>query len=282
MIKDITIGQFFPGESFVHKLDPRAKILLLIVFIVVLFICRNFFSLLLMLVFSFTAVILSRISPKMIWKSMKAIVVLVIFTALLQLIYNDKGDVWWKPFPNGSFVITSGGVYGAIFLIVRIITLILLTSLLTYTTSSTLLTDAIEKLLTPLKWLHVPVHSLAMMMTIALRFIPTLLREIDIIMSAQKARGAKLDTGNLGQRIKALVSVFVPLLVSSFRRAAELATAMECRCYTDGAHRTRLRRMRLCWRDWLAGGVLLLVSATAVFTSFYPIGSTLIFQAVIS
>ena len=282
MIKDITIGQFFPGNSFVHKLDPRAKILFLIVYIVALFLCRSFFSLLLMLAFSLFTVILSRISPKMIWKSMKAIFVIVVFTAVLQIVYNDKGDVLWKPFASGTFAVTTGGVYGAVFLIVRIIALILLTSLLTYTTSATLLTDAIEKLLSPLKLLHVPVHSLAMMMTIALRFIPTLLREIDIIMSAQKARGAMLDNGSMGQRIKALVSVFVPLLVSSFRRASELATAMECRCYTDGANRTRLRVMRFSWRDAAAAVILIAVSFAAVFLSFCPISTILLFQPVIS
>ena len=282
MIKDITIGQFFPGQSFIHKLDPRAKIVLLIVYIVSLFLCKSFFSLMLMLAFALTAVLLSRVSPKMIWKSMKAIVVLLVFTAILQIVYNDKGDVLWKPFENSSFAVTTGGVYAAVFLIVRICALILLTSLLTYTTSATLLTDAIEKLLSPLKLLRIPVHSLAMMMTIALRFIPTLLREIDIIMSAQKARGAMLDSGNLGQRLKALTSVFVPLLVSSFRRAAELATAMECRCYTDGANRTRMRKMRFTWRDLVAALTLAAFAAAAIFTSFYPIAQTLIFQPVIT
>ena len=282
MIKDITIGQFFPGASFIHKLDPRAKLVFTLVFIVALFLCRNFFSLGLMFLFSIVCVLISRVSPRLIWKSIKALVVIVVFTAVLQLIYNDEGDVLWKPFPNHNLTITTLGVYAAVFLIVRIIALVLMTSLLTYTTSPTLLTDAIERLLSPLKVFRVKVHSLAMMMTIALRFIPTLLREIDIIMSAQKARGAKLDSGPLHERLKALVSVFVPLLISSFRRAAELASAMECRCYTDGEKRTRLKQMRFSLRDLIAALLFAAVLFAAVFTSFYPIpGNLFLFQTVI-
>lgn len=281
MIRDITIGQFFPGKSFIHRLDPRAKILLTFFYIISLFICRNFFSLALMFVFSLSCVLISGISPKLIWKSMRAIVFIVLFTAFLQIVYNDRGDVLWKPFEQYSFAVTSSGVFSAVFLTVRIIALILLTSLLTYTTSPTMLTDAVERLLSPLKIFKIQVHSLAMMMTIALRFIPTLLREIDIIMSAQKARGAKLDSGNLGERIKALVSVFIPLLISSFRRAAELASAMECRCYTDGAGRTRLKVMRFSFRDYIAFSLLGIFIFAAIFTSFYPFGSIFIFETVI-
>ena len=280
MIRDITIGQFFPGNSLIHKLDPRAKILLTLFYIIALFICKNFFSLILMLAFSVFCVLISKISVKLIWKSLKAIILIILFTSALQIIYNDSGDVLWKPFDKYNFVITSGGVYSAVFLAVRIIALILFTSLLTYTTSPTMLTDAIERLLSPLKVFKIKVHSLAMMMTIALRFIPILIQEIDIIMSAQKARGAKLDNGSLGERLKAMVSVFVPLFVSAFRRASELALAMECRCYSDGAKRTRLRVMRFAVRDVVSFAVVAVLIFGVVFTSFYPISQIFLFEAV--
>ena len=280
MIRDITIGQFFPGSSLVHKLDPRAKILLTLFYIIALFICKNFFSLILMFAFSLVCVLISRISVELIWKSLKAIIFIVLFTSALQIIYNNNGDVLWKPFENRSFVITTGGVYSAIFLAVRIIALILFTSLLTYTTSPTMLTDAIERLLSPLKIFKIKVHSLAMMMTIALRFIPILIREIDIIMSAQKARGAKLDNGSAGERLKAMISVFIPLFVSAFRRAAELALAMESRCYSETANRTRLKVMRMAARDVISFIVLGLLIFAVVFTSFYPLGEFFLFKAV--
>ena len=281
MIREITIGQFFPGHSLIHKLDPRAKILLTLFYIIALFTCRNFFSLILMLVFSLICVLISRISVRLIWKSLKAIIFIVLFTSALQIIYNNSGDVLWKPFENRNFVITTGGVFSAVFLAVRIIALILFTSLLTYTTSPTMLTDAIERLMSPLKVFKVKVHSLAMMMTIALRFIPILIREIDIIMSAQKARGAKLDNGSLAQRMKAMVSVFIPLFVSAFRRAADLAVAMECRCYSDGAHRTRMKKMQFAARDVAAFVVTGVLIFAVVFTSFYPFGDLFLFKAVL-
>ena len=281
MIKDITIGQFFPGRSLVHRLDPRAKILILLLYIVSLFMIRNFFSLIVLFAFSVVCVLISRISAKSVWKSVRALIVIVVFTAVLQIVYNKNGDVLWKPFEKWSFSVTTGGVCSAIFLILRIIALILVSSLLTYTTSPTMLTDAIEKLLSPLKVFHVKVHALAMMMTIALRFIPTLIREIDIIMSAQKARGAKLDTGKIPERVKALVPVFVPLFVSSFRRAAELAVAMESRCYTDGANRSRLRVMKFCVRDYVSLAVVALICAGALFTSFADLWPVFLFERVI-
>ena len=281
MIKDITIGQFFPGASAIHKMDPRAKLVLTFLYIVALFICKNFFSLILMFAFSLICFMISRISPNLLWKSLRGIIFIVIFTSALQIIYNRDGVVLWKPFESHKFCITTGGVYSAVFLAVRIIALILLTSLLTYTTSPTMLTDAIERLLSPLKFFKIKVHSLAMMMTIALRFIPTLIQEIDIIVSAQKARGAKLDNGSLGERMKAMVSVFVPLFVSAFRRAADLAVAMECRCYTDGASRTRLKVMRFGWRDYLAFVIVAVLIFAALFTSFYNLGETFLFKSVI-
>ena len=281
MVKDITIGQYFPGSSFVHRLDPRAKIVITLVFIVALFLCRSFFSLGLLFLSAILTIALSKISFKVIAKSLKMIVVLVVFTGILQIIYNKEGTVLWQPVPQWDFRITTGGIFSSVFIIVRIISLILFSSLLTYTTSPTALSDAIERLLSPLKLFKVNVNSLAMMMTIALRFIPTLIEEIDIIMSAQKARGADLETGTLVERAKALVPVFIPLIVSSFRRAYELAFAMECRCYTGDNKRTRMKEMKLGYRDYVAFCVIAVLVAAVVATSFFDISSMFIFSRVI-
>lgn len=281
MIKDITIGQYFPGNSVIHKLDPRAKIVLTLVFIVTLFLCRNFFSLFLLFFCAVLCVWLSKISFKIILKGLRMIVVLVLLTGVLQILYNDKGEILWKPFDRFDFAITTGGVNTAVFIIVRIVALILFSSLLTYTTSPTMLTDAIERLLSPLKKLKINVNSLAMMMTIALRFIPTLIEEVNIIMSAQKARGADLETGNLKERVKALVPVFIPLIVNSFRRAYELAFAMECRCYTGDNKRTRMKIMKLGWRDYLFFAIAALIIGAVISTSFFDLSSWFIFERVI-
>ncbi len=281
MLKDISIGQFFPGNSVIHKLDPRAKIVITLIFIVALFMCRNFFSLGLMLICAIVAIALSKISFRIVFKGLKMIIFLVIFTGILQIIYNDSGTVLFKPFPQFDFAITSGGVFSSIFIIVRIVSLILFSSLLTYTTSPTMLTDAIERLLSPLKLFKVNVNSLAMMMTIALRFIPTLIEEIDVIMNAQKARGADLETGSLTERAKALVPVFIPLIVSSFRRAYELAFAMECRCYTGDNKRTRMKEMHFSMRDYVAFFIVAALVAVVVITSFFDVSSLFIFESVI-
>ncbi|MBQ3537001.1 MAG: energy-coupling factor transporter transmembrane protein EcfT [Clostridia bacterium] len=281
MIRDITIGQFFPGNSLIHKIDPRAKIVSLLVLIVSLFLCRNFFSLGLLFILSVTAVLVSRISLKVVLSGLKMIVALVVFTGVLQIFYNDDGEIWWKPFEKYDFAVTSGGVYSAVFIIIRIVSLILLSSLLTYTTSPTMLTDAIERLLSPLKLFKINVNSLAMMMTIALRFIPTLIEEINIIMSAQKARGADLETGSLIQRAKALVPIFVPLIVNSFRRAYELAFAMECRCYTGDNKRTRMKVMKLSLRDFMVFAIIIILVAAVIFTSYFEFSSLFIFERVI-
>ncbi len=257
MIKDITIGQYFPGNSVIHRLDPRVKLVLTFVYIVLIFLCKNFASLGIMVAYLAAAVLLSRISLKMLAKSLKPIVIIVVITSVLQIFYNSDGTVLWE---LGKFQLTSGGVFMAVFTTIRIIALVAASSLLTYTTSPTLLTDAIERLFSPLKAVKINVHSIAMMMTIALRFIPTLIDEVDKIMSAQKARGAELDTGGLIQRGKALVPVFIPLFVNAFTRAYDLAFAMECRCYRGGEGRTRLRVMKLGVRD----GVSLAVTALCV------------------
>lgn len=255
MIRDITIGQYFPGKSAIHKMDPRIKILLSILYIVMLFVADNMWGLLLGVLFGFAAYLISRIPLSMIWKSMKPVVPIVIFTAVLNLFLSTGDPLWqWK-----FLKITREGIETAVFMSVRILCLIAGTSLLTYTTSPIALTDGIERLLSPLKKIKLPVHELAMMMTIALRFIPLLIEETEKIMNAQKARGALLDSGTLTQRVKALVPVLIPLFISAFRRADELATAMECRCYHGGEGRTRLKTLRLTAKDWLLSAVCVAV-----------------------
>lgn len=246
MIKDITIGQYFPGKSPVHRLDARLKILLTIAFIVMLFIADGFTGLGVCVGFTFLTFIISRIPLKMMWKSLKPILIIIIITAMLNLFFVHTGT----PYFEWKFIkITDKGVETAVFMVVRIACLIIGTSLLTYTTSPIDLTDAIERLLSPLKKIKVPVHELAMMMTIALRFIPTLIEETDKIMSAQKARGADMETGSIFKKAKALIPILIPLFVSSFRHAEELALAMECRCYHGGEGRTKMKQLKFKLSD---------------------------------
>jgi energy-coupling factor transport system permease protein len=218
-------------------------------FIVLVFLPQNWWGVLLVVAFMAVTVALSRLPLKLMWRSIKPILFLIAFTAALNVLYDHEGDTLFR----WRFIhITTGGLSNAAFIAVRILCLIVGSSLLTYTTTPTALTDAIERLLAPLKWVGVNPHELAMMMTIALRFIPTLMEETDKIMSAQKARGADLESGGLLQRVKALVPIIIPLFVSSFRRAIDLATAMECRCYRGGEGRTRMKRLRTAPRDWVA------------------------------
>lgn len=267
MIKDITIGQYFNGNSVLHRLDARMKIILTVVFIVSIFLCQNFWSLGLMLAFTLLTVIVSRVPLKMVLKSIKPIAVIVIFTSLINIFYIGGGT----PLVEWRFIhITTNGVFTALFMALRIVSLVVVSSMLTYTTTPTMLTDAIEKLLSPLKLFKIPVSTLAMMMTLALRFIPTLVDEIDRITNAQKARGANLDDGNFIQRIKALVPIIVPLFVSSIRRAVELADAMDCRCYTGGPGRTRMKQMKLRFRDFAALFVIIaFVAGIFVLNHFF-------------
>ncbi len=261
MLKDITIGQYFPGESVIHRLDPRFKIIITLIYIIMLFTGESLWCLAIGAVFTILAVLLSKIPVKMFVKSIKPILPFLAVTALLNLFFVKGGDVYWQ----WKFIkITSDGVNISIFMIIRIILLIAGSSLLTYTTSPITLTDAIERLLSPLKKLKFPVHELSMMMSIALRFIPTLIEETDKIMSAQKARGAEIDNGSLMTRIRNLVSIMIPLFISAFRRADELATAMECRCYNGGAGRTRLRQMHSSSRDYIAVAVTLVFYAAVI------------------
>ena len=231
-----------------HKMDARFKLVLTFVFIVMLFAAKNMWGLLVGAGFTLLSFLLTRIPLKMMWKSIKPIIPLVFFTAVLNLFFVKNGETLFE----WQFIkITDEGRDTAVFMVARIILLIVGSSILTYTTSPIDLTDAIERLLSPLKRLKVPVHELAMMMTIALRFIPTLIEETDKIMNAQKARGSELDTGSFGDKVRGLVPIFVPLFVSSFRRAEELATAMECRCYHGGEGRTRMKQLHVTFRDYI-------------------------------
>lgn len=253
MLRDITIGQYFPGKSLLHRMDPRMKIVLTIVYIILLFVASNWMGFAVAIVYLAAAISLSQIPLKLIVKGVKPILPLIIFTSVLNMFFVDGHAV----FQIGFFKLTYEGILLAIKMTVRIVCLIMGTSLLTYTTSPIALTDAIERLLKPLNKVHFPVHEMAMMMTIALRFIPTLIEETDKIMSAQKARGADMESGNLLQRAKALVPILIPLFISAFRRAEELALAMECRCYRGGEGRTRMRQLFLQPMDFYMAGVTL-------------------------
>lgn len=263
MLKDITLGQYFPGDTVVHRLDPRTKLLMVIVYIVALFLAKWVVSYAVMLAFLVTTVALSRIRPRALFKGLKPLLFIIIFTAIINVFYT-KGDVlvqFW------IFKITREGLVNAGFLVLRIVMLVTGTFLLTYTTSPIALTDGLESLLSPLKAIHFPVHELALMMSIALRFIPTLIEETDKIISAQKARGADFETGNILRRAKALVPILVPLFISAFRRADELATAMECRCYHGGEGRTKLYVLRYQRRDFFCILLTTLITAAVVLLS---------------
>lgn len=245
-LKDITLGQYFPGNSLLHQFDPRSKILFTVLFIAAIFLCKGLVSYGITLLILLIMIGISKVQPRVFLKGMKPVVFIVVCTAILNLFYTS-GTVLWS---WGILKITEEGIWKAGFMVLRILMLIACTLLLTYTTSPILLTDGLEKLLRPLKKLHFPVHELSMMMSIALRFIPTLIQETDKIISAQKARGADFDSGNLIQKAKALIPILIPLFISSFRRAEELAIAMECRCYHGDEGRTSLRQLRYAGRDY--------------------------------
>ena len=248
-LKDITLGQYFPGHSLVHRLDPRTKLIAVTLYIVALFLADYFYTYAIMVAVLGLSIAISHVPLKSILRGLKPVLFIAIFTAVLNLFYTPGTHVLVQVW---IFTITLEGILNAFFMVVRIMMLIAGTFLLTYTTSPILLTDGLESLMNPLKKIRVPVHELAMMMSIALRFIPTLIEETDKIMSAQRARGADFESGNLIQRAKALIPLLVPLFISAFRRADELAVAMECRCYHGGEGRTRLRQLRYQGIDYAA------------------------------
>lgn len=268
MIKDITIGQYFPGKSPIHRMDSRVKLLLDLVYLVMLFTAQSFTGLLVGLFFMVMCYIIADIKLVMILKSVKPILPLMIFTAILNMLFISGEKPlfqWW------IISIYPEGIRMSCFMLLRIVSLIVGMSLLTYTTSPIMLTDAIERLMSPLKKIRFPVHELSMMMTIALRFIPTLVEETDKIMSAQKARGAELDSGGFLKRAKSLVPIIIPLFVSAFKRANELATAMECRCYKGGEGRTRMRQLKIASRDIIAVLIMLTLFAGIIVLNCFPI-----------
>lgn len=250
MLKDITLGQYFSGNSILHNLDPRFKIIAVLIFAVAVFLADNIYSFLFVVLSVIVLVLLSGIKAKVVLKGIKPVLFIVIFTAVINLFFTKSDET---PLIDWAFItVYPKGVITAVFMVVRIVSLIAGTSLLlTYTTSPIMLTDGLERLLSPLKKIKVPVHEFAMMMTIALRFIPTLLEETDKIISAQKARGAGFDSGGLVKKAKAFLPILIPLFISAFRRADELAVAMECRCYRGDEGRTRMKELKTSFRDYV-------------------------------
>lgn len=285
MLKDITLGQYFPGNSVLHKMDPRAKVIVSVLYIVAIFCAQNILCFAALLLSSFLLILLSRISVMTILRGLKPILFVLVFTTLINVFLTGDASeepLWQAKIPIFSLVwqptIYRAGILRAVFTSIRVVVLIMVTSIfLTYTTSPITLTDALEELLAPLKLLHVPVHDFAMMMTIALRFIPTLIEETDKIMNAQKARGADFANGSLVKRAKALVPVLIPLFVSAFKRAEDLAVAMECRCYRGGKGRTKLHKLQFHFRD--AAAFLLMGAFLAgifVVNWYHPLGIGLV------
>lgn len=260
MLRDITLGQYYPGESLVHKLDARIKIIATVAFIAAVFIVDNFYGFVIIMAALAAVIGISKVPLKFILRGLKPVFVIILFTFVLNL-FMIRGEVLWS---LGFLHITKQGLHTAVFLAIRLIFLIIGSSMLTLTTRPISLTDGIEKLLNPLKRFKVPAHELAMMMTIALRFIPTLMEETDKIMKAQQARGADFESGNLMRRIKALIPILVPLFISAFRIASDLAMAMEARCYRGDHGRTRMNAMKIQKRDIAAVALTLVFLAATV------------------
>lgn len=266
MIKDITLGQYFPMDSVVHKLDPRMKLLFTTTFIVLVFLSNNFISL--AFCFGITALViaLSKIPLKTVLKGLKPIILIIAITSILQIAYNEGGIVlidWWK------IKITSGGVLTAVFMAIRISLLIVMSTMLTYTTSPTSLTNGLDRIFAPFKKIGLDFHTITMIMTIALRFIPTLIEEVDKIMSAQKSRGANFEQGSIIKRAKALIPLFIPLLFNSIRRAYELANAMTCRCYNGGQGKTTMNALKFSARDYFVLLAVVLVIVSIILLNIY-------------
>lgn len=261
MISDVTIGQMYPSNSVIHRLDPRFKIVFTVVFVVMLMIADTAAAMAVNLVFVAGCYLISKIPFKMLVKTLRPIIPIAVFMLIFNVFFYKGETVLFKAW---IFTLTLEGLYTALFMVIRIVLIIAGTSLLTFTTSSIELTDAIESLFSPLKALKFPVHELAMMMTIALRFIPTLIEETQKIMSAQKARGADFESGNIIARAKALIPILIPLFVSAIKRASELATAMESRCYHNGVGRTRLKSLKSAPRDFVSLSIMALLLALVI------------------
>lgn len=265
MLKDITIGQYFPGQSFVHLLDPRIKIIITFLFIVLIFFIKTYLGYGIVFLSLLAVIAISKIPPKYVLKGLRPLLFIIILTFILNVFFTSGETILWSIW---RLKITQEGLRQGIFMAFRLILLVAGTSMLTLTTSPIALTDGIESLLKPLKIIRFPVHELAMMMTIALRFIPTLLEETDKIMKAQMARGADFESGNIIQRAKALVPLLVPLFISAFRRADELAMAMESRCYRGGDNRTRMKVLKVQPRDYVALLFTLVLMIIVIWNSY--------------
>lgn len=267
MLKNITLGQYFPGESFIHRLDPRTKLLATVALIVIVFLVKGFSGFLLIAAFVVACAASTGIHLKYLIRGLKPIMFIIIFTFVLNLFFQADGNVLVRV---GFIQITDKGLRMATFMAARLILLVVSSQLLTLTTSPISLTDGLESLFRPLQAIHFPAHEIAMMMSIALRFIPTLMDEADKIMKAQKARGANFETGGLIQRAKAMVPLLVPLFVGAFRRAEDLALAMDARCYRGGAGRTRMKQLKFGKNDVLAGlAILLLLAAVLALNALH-------------
>ncbi len=268
MLKDVTLGQFFPGNSVLHRLDARLKILLMFLFVVLVFFATNLLSYLYLAMSVVILILFSRISPKVIFRGLKPVVFISLFTALVNLFWTTGEDVLLE---LGFIRIYREGVWRALYMVIRIVTLVSGSSiLLSYTTSPMDLTDALESLLSPLKKIRLPIHEFAMMMSLALRFVPTLIEETEKIINAQKARGADFESGSLISRAKALIPILIPLFISSFSRATDLAVAMECRCYTGGEGRTRMRVLRISLGDVMIFILFVLLFAGIPLSGLIP------------
>ena len=266
MLKDVTFGQYYPVNSFAHKSDPRIKLLALIAYIVALFLAKNFYGMALCLLILIISIAASRVPPLRVMRSVKGILVLLAFTAVLNLFFHGGEHllVHWK-----FIKIYREGIIFTVFLVLRLFFLVMGSALLTLTTTPVELTDGIESLLTPLKWIRFPVHELALIMSIALRFIPTLIDETNRIISAQKARGADFESGNIFKRIKAIIPILIPLLISAFRRAEELGDAMDARCYSGSKNRTKYKKLKLGWRDVIIFFLYAAMVTGVVFFNIY-------------
>ncbi len=276
MLNDVTFGQYYPAKSFVHRLDPRVKLLFLIAYIVMLFVAKSFYGLALCFIILSVAVIASRVPVGSVLRSIKGVIVILIFTSVLNIFFHGGSHLLW----HWKFIsIYTEGLIFSVFLTFRLLFLVMGSALLTLTTTPVNLTDGLESLLFPLTLIKIPVHVLALIMSIALRFIPTLIDETNRIISAQKARGANFESGNVFKRVKAIVPVLIPLLLSAFRRAEELGDAMDVRCYSSGKKRTKYKKLKLGWRDLIAalfasvlisGVILLNIYGAQICPQIYP------------
>ena len=266
MLNDVTFGQYYPAQSFAHRLDPRLKLLMLIAYIVALFVAKTFYGLALCALFAVFAVFISKVPFGAVLRSVKGVIFLLAFTAVLNVFFHGGENVLvqW-----GVIRICLEGVLFAVFLMIRLAFLVIGSALLTLTTTPVSLTDGIESLLKPLTWVKFPVHALALIMSIALRFIPTLIDETNRIISAQKARGADFESGNIVKRVRAIIPILIPLLISAFRRADELGDAMDARCYTNSPHRTKYKKLTFTWRDLVAAVAAAALIAGAVLFNVY-------------